>query len=146
MAIRAKQVMFKLTPLLLTTLLTAPLSANAGIFDNLSEITDTISSIGETAKSLQQAKSDVDGLTQSVGYNGAANTTATTASIAEGSVLSGKLKQTHVYTLADSGSSKAYTLGPNDIMIFMGAENNGYYSVQSDKGAGWVSKPLVNVQ
>ena len=66
--------------------------------------------------------------------------------IGEGMLLAGKLKSTKLYAQADKNSMQVSDLSQSDTIIYMGKEHNGYYHVQTDKGEGWVSKPLVGIK
>ena len=129
--------------LALTTLtMTIPLSANAGFLDSIYDVQNTINSIGRTADTIRGSKQAVSNLGEEVGFN----SQAATEKLASGSILLGKLKMTSLYSQADKNSSPIAVLSQQDMMIYMGTEQNGYYHIQSDHGEGWVSKPLVAVQ
>ena len=135
---------------LLSVLASFPLSANAGFLDSIRDVQNTISSIGQTANTIRGSKQAVDDLSEEVGLKGqsvpqtTANTTA--GQPATGAVLQGKLNSTTLYSQPNKSSASVAILSGQDIMIYMGSEQNNFYYVQSDKGEGWVPKPLVAVQ
>lgn len=132
---------------LISLSLSLPMSANAGFLDNLYDVQNTIYSIGRTADTIRGSKQAVVELGEEVGIVGQPQqSTATAGQIAAGTVLVGKLQNTTLYSQADKTSAATAVLTKQDVMIYMGSEQNGYYHVQSDKGEGWVSKPLVAVQ
>lgn len=119
--------------------------ANAGFLDSISDLQNTVSSIGRTAETIRGSKQAVTNLGEEVGF-GSQPTQNTQSGIASGSLLYGKLKNTSLYSQADKSSSPIAILAQTDAIIYMGSEQNGYYLVQSDKGEGWVAKPLVGIQ
>ena len=134
--------------------LSLPLSANAGFLDSLYNAQNSIRSIGQTADTILGSKRAVEDLGEEVGItaqpkpNSATvqGATVTMGQVVTGAVLIGKLQNTSLYSMPDKTSSPVASLSRQDIMIYMGTEQNGYYHVQSDKGEGWVAKPLVAVQ
>ena len=122
--------------------------ANAGFLDSIAEAQNTISSIGRTAETIRGSTQAVYGLSEEMGFRDSAATEelVDVAQLEAGAVLSGKLQRTKIYAQADKSSNPIAVLSKEDIMIYMGSEQNGYYHVESDNGAGWVSKPLVSVQ
>ena len=120
-------------------------SANAGFLDNMYNVQNTISSIGRTADTILGSKRAVTDLSNEVGLTeqGYQNNQG---KLVSGSVLSGKLQKTKLHSQANKDSNAVATLSQQDMMIYMGTEQNGFYHVQSDKGEGWVSKPLVSIQ
>lgn len=134
-----------------TSVLGLSINANAGFLDSIYEVQQTIDSIGKTADMLKGSKQSVTGLGEEVGFNeqNAQNDQYNQNGIgqlAAGSVLAGKLQNTKLHSQANKASSPVAVLSQQEIMIYMGTEQNGYYHVQSDKGEGWVSKPLVSMQ
>lgn len=123
-------------------------NANAGFLDSIYDVQNTISSIGRTADTIRGSKQAVSELGEEVGFTGqpAQNTQSAQASLAAGSMLYGKLNNTTLYSQANKASSPVAMLSKADTIIYMGTEQNGYYHVQSDKGEGWVSTPLVGIQ
>ena len=131
-----------------TSLLALSVNANAGFLDSIYEVQNTISSIGRTADTIRGSKQAVSDLGEEVGFTEtvAQNTQSNTGKLVSGSILSGKLQSTKLHSQANKASNPIAILSQQDIMIYMGTEQNGYYHVQSDKGEGWVSKPLVSIQ
>ncbi|MBP3946485.1 hypothetical protein [Psychrobacter sp. K31L] len=131
-----------------TSLLALSVNANAGFLDSIYEVQNTISSIGRTADTIRGSKQAVSDLGEEVGFTEtvAQNTQSNTGKLVSGSILSGKLQSTKLHSQANKASNSIAILSQQDIMIYMGIEQNGYYHVQSDKGEGWVSKPLVSIQ
>ncbi|WP_010201886.1 SH3 domain-containing protein [Psychrobacter sp. PAMC 21119] len=131
-----------------TSLFALSVNANAGLLDSIYEVQNTISSIGRTADTIRGSKQAVSDLGEEVGFTEtvAQNTQSNTGKLVSGSILSGKLQSTKLHSQANKASNPIAILSQQDIMIYMGTEQNGYYHVQSDKGEGWVSKPLVSIQ
>lgn len=135
----------------ITAMFGLSINANAGFLDSIYEAQSTISSIGRTADSIRGSKQSVSDLSEDMGFtdlvnqNNQSNQTNKEKPIS-GSILSGKLQSTKLYSQANKSSSPIAILSQQDIMIYMGTEQNGYYHVESDKGEGWVSKPLVSIQ
>lgn len=131
-----------------TSMLGLSVNANAGFLDSMYEVQNTISSIGKTAESIRGGKQAVSDLGEEVGFTelGAQNRQSNMGTLASGTILSGKLQSTKLYAQANKSSNPIAILSQQDVMIYMGAEQNGYYHVESDKGEGWVSKPLINIQ
>lgn len=121
------------------------INANAGFLDSIYDLNRTVNSIGSTAHNIKSSKQNIEDLGEDVGI---VNNTATmnSTTVVSGAVLAGKLNNTHLYEGANKSSPIVTTLSANDVMIYMGTESNGYYLVQSDKGEGWVAKPLVKIQ
>lgn len=117
--------------------------ANAGFLDSIYEVQNTISSIGRTADTIRGSKEAVSNLGEEVGFNNP-SAQGSQQQVAAGSLLYGKLKSTSLYSQANKASNPVATLTQDDTIIYMGAEQNGFYQVQSDKGEGWVSKLLVS--
>lgn len=120
-------------------------SANAGFLDNMYNVQNTISSIGRTADTILGSKRAVTDLSNEVGLTEQSYQN-NQGKLVSGSVLSGKLKKTKLHSQANKDSNAVATLSQQDMMIYMGTEQNGFYHVQSDQGEGWVSKPLVSLQ
>jgi len=59
----------------------------------------------------------------------------------EGDILRPKIGNVKLY--ATPGGSVIVALGKTENMIFMGAEQDGYLNVESEKGGGWVKAVLV---
>ena len=130
---------------LMTLTMSTPLSANAGFLDSIYDVQNTISSIGRTADTIRGSKQAVTNLGEEVGFN-SKPAQETLGALASGSVLLGKLQSTKLYPQANKSASPIAVLSNQDAMIYMGSEQDGYYYVHSDKGEGWVLKPLVAVQ
>ena len=120
-------------------------NANAGFLDSMYEVQNTISSIGRTADTIRGSKQAVSNLGEEVGFTEQSYQN-TQSKLVSGSVLSGKLQNTKLHSQSNKDSNPVAILSQQDIMIYMGTEKNGYYHVQTDKGEGWVSKPLVSIQ
>ena len=131
-----------------TSLLALSVNANAGFLDSIYEVQNTISSIGRTADTIRGSKQAVSDLGEEVGFTEtvAQNTQSNTGKLVSGSILSGKLQSTKLHSQANKASNPIAILSQQEIMSYMGTEQNGYYHVQSNKGEGWVSKPLVSIQ
>jgi curli biogenesis system outer membrane secretion channel CsgG len=61
----------------------------------------------------------------------------------EGDVLRGKLAGTKLLSQPAESGRVVATLGKTDEMIYMGEEQEGFISVETSKGSGWVKKVLV---
>ena len=120
-------------------------NANAGFLDSIYDVQNTISSIGRTADTIRGSKQAVSSLGEEVGFTEQFYQN-NSGKLVSGSVLSGKLQNTKLHSQSNKDSSPVAILSQQDVMIYMGTERNGYYLVQSDKGEGWVSKPLVSIQ
>ena len=127
------------------SLMAMSVTANAGFLDSISDIQHTINSIGSTADTIKGSKQAVTDLSQEVGFMEQAPEHRT-GEMGLGAVLSGKLKSTKLFAQANKHATPVAVLAQQEIMIYMGTEQNGYYHVQSDKGEGWVLKPLVSMQ
>ncbi len=123
-------------------------NANAGFLDSIYDVQNTISSIGRTADTIRGSKNAVGQLGEEVGITGQKNTNVQNGvgQPMVGSTLLGKLQSTKLYSQANNNLNQIAVLSQQDIMIYMGTEQNGYYYVNSDKGEGWVMKPLVGAQ
>jgi hypothetical protein len=61
----------------------------------------------------------------------------------EGDVLRPKIANVKLFAQPSDAASPVTTLAREDEMIFMGKEQDGFVSVETSKGAGWVKKVLV---
>jgi hypothetical protein len=61
----------------------------------------------------------------------------------EGDILRPKIANVKVLALPSDAANPVTTLAKNDELIFMGKEQDGFVSVETSKGAGWVKKVLV---
>jgi hypothetical protein len=61
----------------------------------------------------------------------------------EGDVLRPKIANVRLMTKPADTGDVAATLGKDDELIFMGKEQDGFVSVETSKGAGWVKKVLI---
>ena len=119
-------------------------AANAGFLDSLSTIRSVVSDIGYTANSVSYAKNSTKEMSDTLGLTGKLSKAQATSddSLTSGDVLVSKLATVKLY--ADSGKTQLNkTLTKADPMVFLGEEVNGMLHVSSDKGDGWVQKPLV---
>jgi curli biogenesis system outer membrane secretion channel CsgG len=60
-----------------------------------------------------------------------------------GDVVSTKLNKVKIYSEASKSAKVIATVNKNDQMIFTGSAKDGFVSVQSDNGEGWVEQILV---
>ena len=58
-------------------------------------------------------------------------------------MLRPKIANVKLLAAPSDDASAVTTLAKNDDMIFMGKEQDGFVSVETAKGAGWVKKVLV---
>ncbi|MGP4713696.1 hypothetical protein [uncultured Psychrobacter sp.] len=123
-------------------------TANAGFFDSIYDVQRAVSSIGQTADTFRGSKQAVTDLGEEVGFisSNEVDNQVGGVKLIEGALLAGKLKNTSLYNQASNNSMQVSSLSQQDTIIYMGKEQNGYYYVQTDKGAGWVSKPLVGLR
>jgi hypothetical protein len=61
----------------------------------------------------------------------------------EGDVLRPKIGNVKVFVMPADGSAEVGTLVKGDEMIFLGKEQDGFLSVETSKGGGWVKKVLI---
>jgi hypothetical protein len=61
----------------------------------------------------------------------------------EGDILRPKIANVKVLAQPSDPATAVTTLAKNDELIFMGKEQEGFVSVETSKGAGWVRKVLV---
>lgn len=61
----------------------------------------------------------------------------------EGDILRPKIANIKVHAQPSDAANAVTTLAKNDELIFMGKEQDGFVSVETSKGAGWVKKVLV---
>ena len=139
--------MKKSTSIMVLMLGLAASSANAGFLDSLSAVRDVVGSIGYTADTVSYAKNSTKEMSDNLGLIGKTKTVqeSSQGGLRSGDVLVSKLATLKLY--GDSGKNKfVTTLGKADALVFMGEEENGMIHVSSDKGEGWVQKPLVAVR
>lgn len=131
-----------------TSMFGLSMNANAGFLDSIYEVQNTIGSIGRTAETFRGSKQAVSDLGEEVGLTDlmTQNNSSNTGKLTSGSMLAGKLQSTKLYSQPNKSSNPIAILSQQDVMIYMGTEQNGYYYVESDKGEGWVSKPLISIQ
>jgi hypothetical protein len=70
-------------------------------------------------------------------------TTKAGAVFAEGDVLRPKIANVRLLARPSDQADTVVTLAKGDELIFMGKEQDGFLSVETGKGAGWVKKVLV---
>ena len=73
----------------------------------------------------------------------AAGTTQAGAVYIEGEVVWPKISNVKLMAEPMDGAKVVGTLAKGDELVFMGAEQDGYLSVESGAGSGWVKKALV---
>ena len=61
----------------------------------------------------------------------------------EGDILRPKIANVKVLAQPSDAANPVTILAKNDELIFMGKEQDGFVSVETSKGAGWVKKVLV---
>lgn len=115
--------------------------AHADLAQDLRQLRNTISETSKTSKELggligsgndaaAQATIPAKPVSQNTGVN-------------EGDVLLGKIANIKLYQEADKKARVVAKLSRSDELIFTGSETNGFYSVASNNGEGWVEKVLV---
>ena len=60
-----------------------------------------------------------------------------------GDVVRSKIPNVKVHAQADASSAVVTTIGPNDGVIYMGEEKDGFVLVESADGGGWVKKLFI---
>ncbi len=65
------------------------------------------------------------------------------AAFNEGDILRPKIANVKVLAQPSDAANPVTTLAKNDELIFMGKEQDGFVSVETSKGSGWVKKILV---
>lgn len=123
--------------------LTSGLS-HAGLFDDLREMRGAISEVSQTAKEASAAAKELSGATGQ--SNASGNSQSTGGALKNGDTMVGKIGNTKVYKEPSKKSTVVATLGKNEEMIYTGTDANGFYSVASSNGEGWVDKVLVKKQ
>ncbi len=116
------------------------LLAHADLAQDLRQLRNTISETSKTGKEL----GDLAGYSNET--NSPAKSTITSSTVSEmreGDVLVGKIANIKLYQEADKKAKVLARLGRSDELIFTGVESNGFYSVASNGGDGWVEKMLV---
>lgn len=114
--------------------------AHADLAQDLRQLRNTISETSKTGKEL----GNLTGYGSDAGRPANAATPTTAASgLHEGDVLVGKIANIKLYQEADKKARIAAKLGHSDELIYTGVEANGFYSVASNNGDGWVEKVLV---
>lgn len=133
--------------LMLITVGMAPV-ANAGFLDSLGAVRDVVGSIGYTANTVSFAKNSTKEMSDNLGLTGkvtSAQQVSQSDALKSGDVLVSKLATLKLYN--DSGKVRlTTTLSKADQLVFLGEEENGMIHVSTDKGEGWVQKPLVAVR
>ncbi|WP_227429990.1 SH3 domain-containing protein [Psychrobacter sp. I-STPA6b] len=138
--------------LMISTLTAVSSQAQAGFLDSLSSVRDSISAIGHTANTITNSKNAVSNLGQEMGIGNQNNqqqaqqNTEVSTQVAVGAILQGKLQKTTLYSAPNKTSTPVAILNKEDVIVYMGQAQDGYYLVQSDFGEGWVSSPIVDVQ
>ena len=133
--------------LMLITVGMAPV-AKAGFLDSLGAVRDVVGSIGYTANTVSFAKNSTKEMSDNLGLTGkvtSAQQVSQSDALKSGDVLVSKLATLKLYN--DSGKVRlTTTLSKADQLVFLGEEENGMIHVSTDKGEGWVQKPLVAVR
>ncbi|MFW2176908.1 MULTISPECIES: hypothetical protein [unclassified Moraxella] len=123
-------------------------SAQAGFLDSINSIRNVVGEIGYTANTVTGAKNATKEMADSLGVNkvfAKQADTATDGGLQSGDMLVSKLNSVKLY--ANSNKKQVInTLSQADQLVYMGEEKNGFLLVTTDKGEGWVEKPLVNKQ
>lgn len=114
--------------------------AYADLAQDLRQLRNTISETSRTSKEL----GDLVGS----GNDTAQPATSTkpvsqNVDIKEGDVLVGKIVNIKLYQEADKKAKVLAKLGKSEELIYTGVESNGFYSIASNNGEGWVEKILV---
>ena len=129
-----------------TAMILSPLSAaNAGFLDSLNSIRSVVSDIGYTANSVSYTTNSAKEMTNNLGLTGTTSTAQDNQTLKSGDMLVSKLASLKLY--ADSRKAQlSKTLSQEDQMVYLGEEANGMLYVSTDKGDGWVQKPLVGLR
>jgi hypothetical protein len=116
--------------------------AHADLATDLRQLRNTISETSKTSKEL-------GGLVGPARDSATAQSTNSiqavpnTSGLSEGDILVSKIANIKLYQDADKKAKVLTKLGGSDELIYTGIESNGFYSIASNNGEGWVEKILV---
>lgn len=102
-------------------------TAQAGLLDGLREIRGAVSEVTGTAREASQMGKEMQGMSGGGG-------------VAAGAVLVSKTGSARIYK---EPSKSSRSLGQAGQMVYTGSDANGFYSVSTDHGDGWVQKLVV---
>ena len=139
----------QLKNVVLTMLLAVTSTAQAGFLDSLSTIRNVVGDIGYTANVITVSKQATKNMTDDLGITGQkpseyvnVTTQNTGSSLVSGEMLVGKLTNTKLYA-TNNKTTLISSVTQNEPMVYLGEEKDGFLRVSTDKGEGWVEKPLV---
>ena len=123
------------------------IGAAGGGYSNTNEGKIIAAALADNYNNIVQAVRNDPSLQRNVGTLAqeatAAGTTQAGAVYIEGEVVRPKISNVKLMAEPMDGSKVVGTLAKGDELVFMGAEQGGYLSVESGAGSGWVKKALV---
>jgi hypothetical protein len=121
-------------------------AAALGGYSNTNEGKIIAASLADNYNGVVRAVRGNPGLQPKVGTlaSEAGTQTKAGASFNEGDVLRPKIANVKLLTKPADDAPSTITLGKGDELIFMGKEQDGFVSVETSKGAGWVKKVLIS--
>jgi hypothetical protein len=121
-------------------------AAALGGYSNTNEGKMIAASLADNYNGVVRAVRGNPGLQRKVGTlaTEAAAQTKAGASFNEGDVLRPKIANVKLLTKPADDAPSTVTLGKTDELIFMGKEQDGFVSVETSKGPGWVKKVLIS--
>ena len=102
-------------------------TAHAGPFDGLRELRGALSEVTQTTREASQFNKEMQGVSGGGG-------------VSAGAVLVSKTGSARIY---QEPSKSSRSLGQSSQMVFTGNDANGFYSVSTEQGDGWVQKLVV---
>lgn len=121
-------------------------AAGLGGYENTNEGKVIAASFADNYNGIVRAVRGNPGLQRQVAALTGAETGAQTKAgsvFNEGDVLRPKIANVKLLSKPSDESAPIMTLAKGEELIFMGKEQDGFVSVESSKGAGWVKKVLV---
>ena len=119
--------------------------AMLGGYGNTNEGKVIAASLADNYNGIVQAVRNNPSLQRDVGSLASESGTRTQAGevFNEGDVVRPKISNIKVYSRPDSSSTVVTTLGMGDAVIYMGQEQDGFVSVESGDGGGWVKRVFI---
>jgi hypothetical protein len=117
-----------------------------GGYSNTNEGKVIAASLADNYNGVVRAVRGSPGLQRKVGSlaTEAGTVTKAGATFNEGDVLRPKIANVKLLSKPTDDAPSTVTLGKTDELIFMGKEQDGFVSVETSKGAGWVKKVLIS--
>jgi len=116
-----------------------------GGYGNTNEGKVIAASLADNYNGIVQAVRNNPGLQRNVGSVAEEAATQTKAGevFNEGDVVRAKISNAKVYSQPDSGSPVVVRLATSDSVLYMGEERNGFVSVETGDGGGWIKKVFI---